>query len=131
MNTKTEQKKAITGDATVRIRTKHDWKNTLLGRRRRACAAESARLCLLYSLFYRREPGGSEKETPRIDYIAEHARRLQVEIIHIHMRYIVCNLSLFTARQVCVGALQLHNLTARIINYQTMIYGCDANYPKL
>lgn len=25
------------------------------------------------------------------------------------------------------GALQLHNLTARIINYQTMIYGSDAN----
>jgi hypothetical protein len=34
---------------------------------------------------------------------------------------------LYSLHAECVGALQLHNLTARIINYQTMIYGSDAN----
>jgi len=34
---------------------------------------------------------------------------------------------LYSVHAECVVALQLHNLNARIINYQTMIYGSDVN----
>jgi hypothetical protein len=52
-------------------------------------------------------------------------RRLQMEIIY--MVYTEGAIYLYSVHAECVGALQLHNLNARIINYQTMIYGSDVN----